>query len=195
MIANDPTVCTNPSNWLLPFVRCLPAWFRFAQCLRRYRDTPSRERQLFPHLVNAGKYSTTFGVVALSTLHGIYADPAHPAYMPIFVAYIAMSVVSSLYAYTWDIRMDWGLLDAKSFNAENRFLREEIVYSSKGYYYFGIVEDFLLRFSWAFKLALTNLGHLHGDLLTSILSPLEVFRRFVWNFFRLENEHLNNCGT
>lgn len=21
-----------------------------------------------------------------------------------------------------------------------------------------------------------------------------VYRRFVWNFFRLENEHLNNCG-
>lgn len=21
-----------------------------------------------------------------------------------------------------------------------------------------------------------------------------VFRRFIWNFFRLENEHLNNCG-
>lgn len=33
-----------------------------------------------------------------------------------------------------------------------------------------------------------------GDLMTSITSPLEVFRRFVWNFFRLENEHLNNCG-
>lgn len=30
--------------------------------------------------------------------------------------------------------------------------------------------------------------------MTSILAPLEVFRRFVWNFFRLENEHLNNCG-
>lgn len=30
--------------------------------------------------------------------------------------------------------------------------------------------------------------------MTSILSPLEVFRRFIWNFFRLENEHLNNCG-
>lgn len=33
-----------------------------------------------------------------------------------------------------------------------------------------------------------------GELLTSISAPLEVFRRFVWNFFRLENEHLNNCG-
>lgn len=21
-----------------------------------------------------------------------------------------------------------------------------------------------------------------------------IYRRFVWNFFRLENEHLNNCG-
>lgn len=30
--------------------------------------------------------------------------------------------------------------------------------------------------------------------MTSIVAPLEVFRRFVWNFFRLENEHLNNCG-
>lgn len=38
------------------------------------------------------------------------------------------------------------------------------------------------------------MGLVSSDLLTSILSPLEVFRRFVWNFFRLENEHLNNCG-
>jgi len=28
----------------------------------------------------------------------------------------------------------------------------------------------------------------------TILSPLEVFRRFIWNYFRLENEHLNNVG-
>lgn len=26
------------------------------------------------------------------------------------------------------------------------------------------------------------------------MASLEVFRRFIWNFFRLENEHLNNCG-
>lgn len=38
------------------------------------------------------------------------------------------------------------------------------------------------------------MGWVSHDLMTSILSPLEVFRRFVWNFFRLENEHLNNCG-
>lgn len=41
---------------------------------------------------------------------------------------------------------------------------------------------------------LTESKIISGDLLTSIMAPLEVFRRFVWNFFRLENEHLNNCG-
>lgn len=47
---------------------------------------------------------------------------------PWFWLWIIASIVSSVYAYTWDIKMDWGLLDAKS--GDSRFLREEIVYSS-----------------------------------------------------------------
>lgn len=62
------------------------------------------------------------------------------------------------------------------------------------FYYFAIIEDFVLRFVWAFSFAVTEMGYISSDLMTSVLSPLEVFRRFVWNFFRLENEHLNNCG-
>lgn len=62
------------------------------------------------------------------------------------------------------------------------------------FYYFAIIEDLILRFIWALSLYLTEMGYVTSDLMTSILSPLEVFRRFVWNFFRLENEHLNNCG-
>ncbi len=26
------------------------------------------------------------------------------------------------------------------------------------------------------------------------MGSLEILRRCMWNFFRLENEHLNNCG-
>lgn len=47
---------------------------------------------------------------------------------------------------------------------------------------------------WALAFFLTENKIVSGDLMTSIAAPLEVFRRFVWNFFRLENEHLNNCG-
>lgn len=45
---------------------------------------------------------------------------------PFFYLWITASLISSCYAYTWDIKLDWGLFDAKA--GDNRFLREEIVY-------------------------------------------------------------------
>lgn len=51
-----------------PLVACLPAWFRFAQCLRRYRDT----KEAFPHLANASKYATSFFVVIFTALLKTY---------------------------------------------------------------------------------------------------------------------------
>ena len=63
-----PSVCGGVGYGIRPVVAALPSWFRFAQCMRRYRDT----RLAFPHLANAGKYATTFFVVIFSTLHSIY---------------------------------------------------------------------------------------------------------------------------
>lgn len=62
--ARDASICMEKDFIIRPIFNCLPAWFRFAQCLRRYRDT----REAFPHLVNAGKYSATFFVVIFATL-------------------------------------------------------------------------------------------------------------------------------
>ncbi|KAG8222648.1 hypothetical protein J437_LFUL003770 [Ladona fulva] len=187
--AGDTSMCNEKSFIIRPIVNCLPAWFRFAQCLRRYRDS----REAFPHLVNAGKYSTTFFVVIFATLKSFYAGdyPSHYE-NPFLHLWIIASVINSCYAYTWDVKMDWGLFDKKT--GDNKFLREEIVYSSTSFYYFAIIEDLLLRFGWAVSFALQEVGVVSGEFLTSILAPLEVFRRFVWNYFRLENEHLNNCG-
>lgn len=57
------------NNFIIrPLVNCIPAWIRFAQCLRRYYDT----KEAFPHLVNAGKYSTTFFTVIFATLRSYY---------------------------------------------------------------------------------------------------------------------------
>jgi hypothetical protein len=189
--AADVGYCAQKTFWIVPIVSALPAWFRFAQCLRRYRDT----REAFPHLVNAGKYSTTFFHVIFSTLTAVYGlrdDQGNLS--PFFYLWIISSVVSSTYAYVWDIKMDWGFFAANA--GDNRFLREECVYTFKSYYYFAIVEDFVLRFAWSISLAISASPGLagHGDLVTTVLAPLEVVRRFVWNFFRLENEHLNNCG-
>ncbi|XP_072018125.1 LOW QUALITY PROTEIN: xenotropic and polytropic retrovirus receptor 1 homolog [Amphiura filiformis] len=178
--------CHTFSYYARVFVACLPAWFRFAQCLRRYHDT----KLVFPHLVNAGKYSTTFFVVCFSALaasnkSGVWSRD------PLFYMWVLSAFISSCYTLTWDLKMDWGLLSKNTQN--NRVLREDIVYPETSYY-FAIIEDFFLRFTWTLTVSIGQLGYLEGDILVSILAPLEVFRRFVWNFFRLENEHLNNCG-
>lgn len=88
--------------------------------------------------------------------------------------------------------MDWGLFDSKA-PPEYVLLREELVYPVK-YYYMVIVEDFVLRFGWTLNLSLTEVGAIPPDLITLVLAPCEIVRRFIWNFYRLENEHLNNCG-
>lgn len=57
-----------------------------------------------------------------------------------------------------------------------------------------MIEDLILRFGWTLSMSLVKAGYVEGELMMTILSPFEVFRRFMWNYFRLENEHLNNCG-
>uniref|UniRef100_A0A8C5R7D9 Xenotropic and polytropic retrovirus receptor 1 n=1 Tax=Leptobrachium leishanense TaxID=445787 RepID=A0A8C5R7D9_9ANUR len=183
-------ICNSYSYGVRAVVQCIPAWLRFIQCLRRYRDT----KRAFPHLVNAGKYSTTFFMVTFAALYNTHKDRDHSDSQVFFYLWIVSYFVSSCYTLIWDLKMDWGLFDRNA--GENTFLREEIVYPQKAYYYCAIIQDIFLRFAWTIQISVTSLNLFQdaGDILSTILAPLEVFRRFVWNFFRLENEHLNNCG-
>ena len=73
-------------------------------------------------------------------------------YNPFFYLWIIAQVISSSYAYAWDLKKDWGFLDQNP--GDNPLLREEMVYNSKIYYYFAILEDFVLRFRWSVQIAL-----------------------------------------
>lgn len=64
----DANYCIENHMIIRPWMACLPAWFRFAQCLRRYRDT----KEAFPHLANAAKYATSFFVVIFTALLNHY---------------------------------------------------------------------------------------------------------------------------
>lgn len=121
----DTSQCMESNFTIRPIVNCLPAWFRFAQCLRRYRDS----KEAFPHLVNAGKYATTFLVVIFATLRAYHQHSYATTFdNPYTILWLLSQALSSTYAYTWDIKMDWGLFDRNA--GENKFLREEVVYSS-----------------------------------------------------------------
>lgn len=52
----------------------------------------------------------------------------------------------------------------------------------------------ILRVAWMQLVLEFNLKSLHKIAVTSIISCLEIIRRGIWSFFRLENEHLNNVG-
>jgi len=185
--AHSTGFCGDKSWWLVALVSCLPAWFRFAQCIRRYKNT----KEAFPHLANAAKYSTTFFVVTFATLDAAYKTEDERSYF--FYPYVLSAFLSSCYTFWWDIKMDWGFFSAST--GDNKFLREEIVYSSSNYYYFAMIEDLVLRFTWAYHLLLMEAGFgAYSEIFVSLFAALEVVRRFIWNFFRLENEHLNNCG-
>ncbi|KAG9065305.1 Xenotropic and polytropic retrovirus receptor 1 [Linnemannia hyalina] len=182
---NDLTsTCPMGHMWITPFVTALPAWFRFLQCLRRYRDT----LEWFPHLLNAGKYSCSL----LQIL--VYFSFRHYGGNSLKAAYIVVSLITSSYTFAWDVHMDWGLLQFGKHGGAafgNPFLRPELVYPRKWVYYLAIVLDFFGRFSWILRFLAINVNVM---IISFILAFGEVLRRWMWNFFRLENEHLNNCG-
>lgn len=59
---------------------------------------------------------------------------------PFFYFWIFCSVISSVYTYTWDVKMDWGLFNTNS--GEYSFLREEIVYDNTVSFVYSVFSNF-----------------------------------------------------
>ena len=84
--------------------------------------------------------------------------------------------------------MDWGLLRSKNL------LHPKLGYTWKSLYYLAIVEDFILHFAWSLKLSLGLHLQAQDNLFYTVLAGLEIFRRFVWNIYRVEYEHVKTIG-
>ena len=142
------------------------------QCLRCYKDTA----HAFPHLANAAKYATAFfdiGAVALK--YHFSSMYEYDWQNPFFYLWIIIKIGATIYKLWWDYKMDWGFFDKNA--GENRFLRETIVYSSKNYYYFAIIQDFVLRFIWVVGLYDIQMkGESYKEIVSTICGFLEVFR-------------------
>ncbi|XP_039228942.1 xenotropic and polytropic retrovirus receptor 1 homolog isoform X2 [Drosophila yakuba] len=157
-------------DYAVAVIKCLPAWFRFAQSLRRFRD---RE--------------VIFATIQMQTITQ-YTELFES---PWTWAYITICIVSSIYSVFWDLLMDFGLF--RVWKGENLFLRDNLVYP-RWLYYFVIVENTLLRFVWILEFVLVYQDVLAPYNGKSLICFSEIVRRFFWNFLRLENEHLYNCG-
>ncbi|CAL4061332.1 unnamed protein product, partial [Meganyctiphanes norvegica] len=170
-------MCTGKAHWMGNIVGCLPAWWRFAQCLRRYRDT----KEMFPHLVNAFKYCTTFFVVIFSVLfHQSKENFQDNTENPFFYMMILSMLFASCFVLWWDLVMDWGLFDKSA--SEYKFLREELVYSSPLYRFEVKVFQFNYGIVFLFKCITTFTGAISSS------SSNEVFQKCVITCIIYEGE-------
>ncbi|OMP06003.1 hypothetical protein COLO4_08398 [Corchorus olitorius] len=160
-------------------IAVIPYWSRLLQCIRRLYD----ERDSMQGY-NGLKYFLTILAVCTRTAYSLDKGTSWKILAWTF------SALAAVYGTYWDLVVDWGLLQRQS---KNRWLRDKLLISYKSVYFGAMVLNVLLRFAWLQTVLNLNLS-LHRETLTAIVASLEIIRRGLWNFFRLENEHLNNVG-
>jgi len=106
--------------------------------MRRYHDT-----RLKAHLINGGKYLSNI----LIQLAGVFKTKM--AGDTTLLVFIIISIFSTLYSYSWDLYMDWGLL--RSREKGKMFLRPKLFYPT-WFYYYAIISNFIMRMFWIISL-------------------------------------------
>ncbi|KAE9585604.1 hypothetical protein Lalb_Chr24g0393061 [Lupinus albus] len=172
------SVCGSHSV-AIPLVLVLPYLFRLNQCLRQYKDTGDKTS-----LLNALKYSSAVPVIFLSALkYHIFPDKWTKFYRPLW---LLSSVVNSLYSFYWDVYRDWdlsGFTRILKFSKPHRL--SHLLHGRRWVYFWVIGSNLVLRCAWTYKLS-SHLRHNYRTVFT--IAALEIFRRFQWIFFRVENE-------
>ncbi|KAH0919755.1 hypothetical protein HID58_027415 [Brassica napus] len=161
-------------------VSFLPYYWRAMQCARRWFDEGETS-----HLVNLGKYVSA--MLAAGTKVA-YEKERSVGWLCLVVA---MSSIATVYQLYWDFVKDWGLLQ---HNSNNPWLRNQLMLRQKYIYYFSMVLNLVLRLAWLQTVLHSSFEHVDYRVTGLFLAALEVIRRGHWNFYRLENEHLNNAG-
>jgi len=197
-------------NVAIPLICMFPLWLRFNQCLCRYLETGKR----MPNLANAFKYAISLSVSLFGAFHPLYLMHSRGDESTISLGgddddtqeettivigryrsnffqffWMGLFIASSLYSFFWDVYMDWGL-----GRREYGFLGPRLMFPKRSYYYMVICVDLVLRFMWVLTLVPPQSGASFElpAYLSAISMTVELFRRTIWGFFRLEHEHRQN---
>ncbi|CAM8956144.1 unnamed protein product [Rhodiola kirilowii] len=167
-------------NTFFFIVAVIPYWSRLLQCLRRLFEEKDPMQGW-----NGIKYLSTIIAVSMRTAYSLNNGAVW------MILAWATSIVSAVYSLYWDLVVDWGLLKR---NSKNKWLRDKLMIPNKGVYFVAMVLNVLLKFAWLQTVLNFQVLVMHRQLFLTVVASLEIIRRGIWNFFRLENEHLNNVG-
>jgi len=173
-------VCSEKTIYIGFVASSLPLFFRMVQCLRMTSQNWS-QKEYYYDILNFFKYFSSLLVAIFSFMSGTTSQSTI-----FFQIWIFFAVISTLYSYSWDIKMDWGLLKTKNL------LREKLLYDTK-YYYFAIIINFIFRCSWVMTISNgVNPFGMQKEVFNFVFGFIEMFRRAIWNFMRVEKEYIFN---
>jgi hypothetical protein len=173
----EKVILCNPNRPIVLILGLLPLFLRALQCLRL-----SLKYTLYPQIVNLGKYTLAMLVVAFSFLAKLY-----PAFNYIWFVLAGVSAIISTY---WDIKYDFGFLE----NSKSYPLRDKLSYNNKWFYYIVLFTNLFLRFMWVLSVSPEVIYQLiRPEFFLVIIYSLEVLRRGMWNFIRVELQHIQLC--
>jgi hypothetical protein len=182
--------CYSTRSLGVPILNLFPLWCRFMQCIRTYRD-----KNVSSQLVNAGKYFSSMVPIFLA-----FADRRSgmdkTEWRHLYVMWFLSNLISTVYKYVWDIYKDWGLFSNLG-DTRNTYLRGTLLFHPI-WYYIAIIENLILRSAWLIVLlirAYVKLTPVAEEYMTWTVVFLELFRRFVWNVFRVELEFIQTRRT
>ncbi|KAG6398970.1 hypothetical protein SASPL_140442 [Salvia splendens] len=177
----DYNYCTSTTYYkdFAYAVSFLPYYWRALQAWRWFDEGHNS------HLLNLGKYVSAMLAAGAKVA---YEKEKTAGWLCLVVI---MSSAATVYQLYWDYVKDWGLLQ---FNSKNPWLRDELVLRHKFIYYFSLGLNLVLRLAWLQTVFHYNFEKVDYRVTMLFLAALEVVRRGQWNFYRLENEHLNNAG-
>ncbi|XP_044488469.1 phosphate transporter PHO1 homolog 3-like [Mangifera indica] len=161
-------------------VAVIPYTSRLLQCLRRLFEEKDPMQGY-----NGIKYFLTIVAVCMRTALKLDGGKGWEVLAWTF------SVLAAIIATYWDLVFDWGLLNRHS---KNRWLRDKLLVPNKSVYFIAMALNVLLRFAWMQTVLKFDFSFMHRNTLIATVACLEIIRRGIWSFFRLENEHLNNVG-
>ena len=172
-------------TYIVPVIMAIPFLIRLRQCLGDGQRA------------NALKYATAFPAIALSALQrDAEALGMNPT--TLFRFWLVAVMINSLYSFYWDVAKDWDLTlftHARNHPEQPYGLRRVRVFGMPELYYAVIAVDLLLRCTWSMKLSvhLEHFNDIEGGIF--LLEVLEVGRRWMWAFFRIEAELIRSRAS
>jgi hypothetical protein len=193
-------VCFTGRNLYIPVLAILPSFWRTAQSLRRYRDNYHLSHAYYPHLLNATKYSISMlRIIATMLLAwptaSTPADDRGDALVVVsddwgtafIVIYLALKTVDTTFKVCYETWVEYGVLRPAAAN----FLLRDTILFPQWTYYASVAANVLARYlfvgAWFVKKA-----HPEAEWVFPVFSAIEVSRRVLWNFYRVEHDQVDN---